>query len=129
MKDTYTSNKAVLALAPSVATAAANGSAIDLKGFDSALVVVNTGAIASAGDFSFKLQESDTSGSGFTDVAAADLRGAAPATMAENSSYRIGYIGSKRKRYIRLALTKAGGTSIAVGASAVLGHPSMAPVA
>jgi hypothetical protein len=75
-----------------------------------------------------KLQESDTSTSGdFADVDAEDVFTNAPATLAASSAYKLGYRGSKR--YIRVALTKAGGTSIAVGAVAVKGNPAKAPVA
>lgn len=128
MKDTYHDNKAVQALAPAVVAAAVNGLAVDLSGFDSALFVINTGAIVGAGDFGVKLQESDTTADAdFTDVAADDTLGALPATLAANSAYRVGYIGSKRKRYVRAVVTKAGGTSIALGATVVLGHPAIAP--
>lgn len=127
MKDSHTSNKAKLALSPAVQAAAINGPAIDTLGFDSALFLINSGAVAGAGDFGVKLQESDTTTSGdFTDVAAADRLGSVPATLAADSTYQIGYIGSKRKRYVRLAVTKAGGTSIALGASVVLGVPHIA---
>lgn len=130
MKDTYHDNKAVQALAPAVVAAAANGVAIDLAGFDSALFVINTGAIVGAGDFGVKLQESNTTtDADFSDVAAVDQLGTIPATLAANTAYRVGYIGSKRKSYVRLAVVKAGGTSIALGAMAVLGHPAIAPVA
>lgn len=130
MKDTYHDSMAVPAVASGSKSGAVDGPAIDLKGFDSALIVVNTGTISGDGDFSFKLQESDTTDNGdFADVAPADVLGAAPATLAANSAYRLGYIGSKRKRYIRLALTKAGGTSIQLGAVAILGHAERAPVA
>lgn len=130
MKDTYHDNKAVQALAPAVVSAAASGPAVDLSGFDSALFVINTGAIVGAGDFGVKLQESDTTTEAdFTDVAPADQLGTVPATLAANSAYRVGYIGSKRKRYVRAVVTKAGGTSIAVGIVAVLSHPAIAPVA
>lgn len=129
MKDTFHDNKAVQAIAPAVLAANTNGVSIDLKGFDSALFVINTGAIDTAGDFTVKLQESDTGTSGWTDVEAADLLGSVPATLAANAAYRIGYIGSKRKRYVRAVATKAGGTSIAAGVVAILGHPNIAPVA
>ncbi|MBY3070754.1 hypothetical protein HFO71_10415 [Rhizobium laguerreae] len=130
MKDTYHDNKAVQALAPAVVSAAVAGSPVDLSGFDSALFVINTGAIAGSGDFGVKLQESDTTTEAdFADVAPADQLGTVPATLAANSAYRLGYIGSKRKRYVRILVTKAGGTSIALGATAVLGHPAIAPVA
>lgn len=129
MKDTFHDNKAVQAIAPAVLAANTNGVSIDLKGFDSALFVINTGAIDTAGDFTVKLQESDTGTSGWTDVDAADLLGSVPATLAANAAYRIGYIGSKRKRYVRAVATKAGGTSIAAGVVAILSHPNIAPVA
>lgn len=129
MRDIYSSLAAEAAITPAVKSAAEDGAAIDLKGFNSALLVVNTGAIVGSGDFSFKLQESDASGSGFTDVVAADLIGTPPATMAASTAYRVGYVGSKRKRYIRISLTKAGGTSIAVGAIAIKGHANLQPLA
>lgn len=129
MRDLYHNLGAAQALAPAVQAAAINGAAISLAGFNSALIVLNTGAIVGAGDFGAKLQESDEAGAGYTDVAAADQLGAFPATLAAGAAYRVGYIGSKRKRFIRIVLTKAGGTSIAAGAVAVLGHPALGPVA
>lgn len=130
MRDIYHNFLAVQALAPSVKSASADGAAVDLSGFDSVLIVVNTGAIAGDGEFTAKLQESDTTTPGdFSDVDAADQLGSFPATLAADAAYRVGYIGSKRKRYVRVVLTKAGGTSIAAGAVAVLGHPAIAPLA
>src|SRR5690606_18111526 len=109
MRDLYSNIGAVLALAPAVKTAAGEGPAIDTKGFGSVAFVVNTGAIAGAGDFGVKLQESDTPTSGdFADAAADVVDTNAPATLAASSSYKLGYRGFKR--YVRLALTMAGGT-------------------
>lgn len=128
MRDLYSNIGAVLALAPAVAAASADGIAIDTKGFNRVAFLVNTGAIVSAGDFSVKLQESDTTtGGDFTDVDADFVDTNAPATLAATSAYKLGYRG--HKRYVRLALTKAGGTSIALGAVAVLADPADAPVA
>lgn len=119
MRDLYSNIAAVPALAPAVQAAAINGAAVDLKGADRAAIVVNTGAIVGAGDFGAVLQESDTTTSGdFADVAADLVDSDAPATLAASSSYRLGYRG--HKRYIRVAVTKAGGTSIAAGAVAIL---------
>lgn len=119
MRDLYHNIAAVPALAPAVQGSATTGAAIDLKGAGRVAIVVNTGAIVSSGDFGVKLQESDTTTSGdFTDVAAGFVDSDAPATLAAASSYRLGYRG--HKRYIRVSLTKAGGTSIAAGAVAVL---------
>lgn len=128
MKDTFSNFKAVQAIVPAVKAAAADGDAIDMQGFNSALIVVNAGAVAGDGEFSVKLQESDTTTSGdFTDVAAIDQHGTAPAVIAANSVVKLGYVGSKR--YVRVAVTKAGGTSIALGAVAILGHAAVSPVA
>lgn len=126
MRDLFHNIAAVPALVPAVQSAAASGLAIDLKGANRVAIVVNTGAIVSSGDFGVKLQESDTTTSGdFTDVAAAQMDTDAPATLGANASYRLGYRGFKR--YVRVALTKAGGTSIAAGAVAVLSDLSERP--
>jgi hypothetical protein len=128
MRDLYSNIGAVQALAPAVKTAAGDGAAIDLKGYNSVAFVVNTGAVAGDGDFGVKVQHSDTSTPGdFTDAPADQVDTNAPATLAANSAYRLGYRG--HKRYVRIALTKEGGTSVAAGAVAVLGNPADAPVA
>lgn len=118
MRDMYHNIAAVPALAPAVQAAAINGAAIDLKGANRAAIVVSTGAIVGSGDFGVKLQDSDASGSGFVDVAAELVDSDAPATLVADSSYRLGYRGFKR--YVRVVVTKAGGTSIAAGAAAIL---------
>lgn len=127
MRDSFHDTKAVLALAAAVLSANANGNAIDLKGFDSALIAINAGAIEGAGEFTVKLYESDTGTSNWKEVAAEDRLGAVPAKLEANSVYRVCYIGSKR--FVRVTVVKAGGTSIALGVVAILGHPSIAPVA
>lgn len=125
-RDLYSNIGAVQAIAPAVQAAAADGAAIDMKGFSSLAFVLSTGAIVGSGDFGAKLQESDQSGSGFADVPADFVQTNAPATLAASSAYRVGYLGNKR--YVRLVLTKAGGTSIAAGAVAILGDPDSRPV-
>lgn len=128
MRDLASNIAVVTALSPAVQTANINGVAIDTKGFGSCAFVLNTGAIVSSGDFGAKLQESDTTTSGdFTDVAAGDLVGSFEATAAADASDKVSYIG--HKRYVRLVLTKAGGTSIAAGAVAILGHAAERPIA
>lgn len=128
MKDIYSGLGLAAAVAPAVLSATNTSSEIDLQGFTSAMLVIATGAIAASGDFTAKLQESDTTTSGdFTDVAASDLLGILPATLEASSTYRQGYIGTKR--YLRTVMTKNGGTSIAASAVIVKGHPDDAPVA
>lgn len=128
MRDLANNIGVALALSPAVQAATIKGNAIDLTGFESAALVVNTGAIASAGDYTAKMQESDTTTDGdFTDVAAANLVGSLPASLAADSVYRQGYVGSKK--YIRVVVTKNGGTSIAAGAVVVKGNAHSRPVA
>lgn len=128
MRDLYSNIKAVAAIAPAVQAASIDGAAIDLKGAGRAAFVLNTGAIVSAGDFSAKLQESDTTtGGDFADVDSDFVDSDAPATLEAASTYRLGYRG--HKRYARIVLTKAGGTSIAAGAVAVLSDLRERPVA
>lgn len=118
MRDLYSNIAAFQALAPAVQAAAVQGPAIDLLGAGRVAFVVNTGAVAGSGDYGLTLQDSDTGTSGWTAVAADLMQTNAPATLAADSVYRLGYIG--HKRYVRLSLTKAGGTSIAAGATAVI---------
>ncbi|MBH0239127.1 hypothetical protein [Methylobrevis albus] len=127
MRDLASNISAVQVVAPAVLTATNTSAAVDLLGFNSAAVVINTGAIVSAGNFTPKLQESDTTtGGDFTDVAAAHLVGTFPSALAAASVYRVGYVGTKR--YIRTVLTLNSGTSIAAGAVVIKGNPADAPV-
>lgn len=129
MKDTYSDFGLVSAMVPQVLAATDTGATpIDLQGYNSALVIINTGAVAGAGDYTAKLQHSDTTtGGDFADVTAADLLGEFPASLAENSVYKVGYKGAKR--YLRTVVTKNSGTSIAAGIVIARGHPYDAPVA
>ncbi|MFG1314717.1 hypothetical protein [Xanthobacter autotrophicus] len=128
MRDLVNNIGTVLAISPAVLAATVTGAALDLRGFNSAVLVVNTGAIVGAGAFTVKLQESDTTTSGdFTDVAAVDLHGTYPASLAADSVVKVGYRGFKR--YVRAVITKNSGTSIAAGAVLVKGDAVARPVA
>lgn len=128
MKDLHSHISPVVSLIPAAIAATASGAAIDLQGFNSAEVLINTGAIASAGDFTVKLQHSDTTTSGdFTDTAATDRLGSFPASLAADTVYRVGYKGGKR--YIRHVITKNSGTSIITGIVVLRGHPADGPIA
>lgn len=128
MRDLANNVAAVQAVAPAVLAATNTNAAIDLQGFESAAVIINTGAIVSAGDFTAKLQESDTTtGGDFTDVVAANLVGSFPASLVADSVVKVGYVGSKR--YLRTVITKNSGTSIAAGAVILKGDAHSRPVA
>ena len=127
MRDIAPNIAPVQVVAPVVLAGNNTSAAIDLQGFESAALVINTGAIAGAGDFTAKLQESDEAAGGtFTDVAADHLVGAFPATLEANSVVKVGYIG--HRRYVRTVITRNSGTSITIGAVLVKGHPHVRPV-
>lgn len=111
---------------PEVATAGVNGEECDLRGADSAEVVISIGAITgAAGDGAVTLEETDTTGTGYTAVAAADIIGSTPAALAANTSYRFGYKGSKR--FVRAVLDIGGETNIAAAAVVVTSNLHRAP--
>lgn len=126
LKDIHSTIKAVSAIAPAVKTVAGDGISVDSKGFASLEFVITTGAVAGDGDFGIAVQES-ANGVDWSAVTADNLLGTIPATLAANSAYRVGVVSGKR--YYRANVTKASGTSIAAGAVAILGHPTLAPVA
>lgn len=126
MSDLKNNIAAVLALSPAVhAATKADATIIDLQGAGSATVIVNTGAIAGNGDYTVSLRHGDASDlTGDAAASGDDLLGAFPATLAADSTYAVGYRGGKR--YVRVVITKNGGTSIAAGAVIVKGHLSLA---
>ena len=127
MRDIANNIAPVQVVAPVVLTGQNTSAAIDLQGFESAALVINTGAIAGSGDFTAKLQESDdTAGGTFTDVSTDDLIGTFPATLEADSVVKVGYIG--HRRYVRTVITRNSGTSIAAGAVLVKGHAHERPV-
>lgn len=111
---------------PSVATSNVTGEEVDLRGCDSVMFAATVGAITgAAGDGAVTLEESDTSGSGYTAVASTDILGTAPTALAANTAYQFGYRGNKR--YIRAILDIGGETNIAGSVVAVKGHLHRAP--
>lgn len=99
---------------------------VDTRDFESVMFVVNTGAIAGAGLVIPVAQECDTLGGTYTDVAAADLEGAF-VNLAANSSYKVGYKGSKQ--FVAVRMDYLSGTSIVAGAQVVMGDAHQRPVA
>ena len=127
MRDLVNNIGVVQAVAPAVLTATDTSDAIDLIGFQSVAVIVSTGAIAGSGNFTAKLQESDTTeAADFTDVEAAYVLGEFPASLAADAVVKVGYVG--HKRFLRTVLTKNSGTSIAAGVTVVKGNALERPV-
>jgi hypothetical protein len=128
MRDLVSNIGLVSNIAPAVQAATIKGGAVDLSDCNSVFATVHTGAIVGAGDFTAKLQESDTTDDGdFTDVDAAHLIGSFPTSLAASSLYAVGYVGDKS--FIRVVLTKNGGTSIAASAEVSKGNLRVRPAA
>jgi hypothetical protein len=108
----------------------AKGNIIDMQGWGSLDLHVQTGTVTDAGTasgFSFEVQESDTTADAdFTAVADADLIGTEAAlTVTDDDADnivvgKIGYRGSKR--YVRIVATGTTGTNATVCVSATKGH-------
>lgn len=126
MADLVHNIQVVQAVAPAVHTATKSDAAvIDLQGAGSATVIVNTGAIAGDGDFTASLAHGDKADlSDSAAVADDDLLDTLPVSLDANKTYAVGYRGGKR--YVRVVLTKNGGTSIAAGAVVIKGHLALA---
>ena len=129
-----------VSLAAAVRTAAANGTGVDLQGYESATVLVDVGAegdtLSGSVYFEVSLEESDDN-STFTDCAQVAIIDGTIASGGiflkldgtDNGNpdstggiFRVGYVGGKR--YIRVVLAKTGTHSngTPIGAMVVRGH-------
>ena len=114
-------------------SATEDGATIDLQGFESCECIINVGVIGgtSTPTFPIAIQESDASGSGFTDVAAADLQGGLISDIVAATDDALivrGYIGEKR--YVRVQIGAVTGTSplLDVAATFIKSHARHQPV-
>lgn len=105
-------------IVPLLRTTTVSGTGIDLANYSGNMFVFTPGAITD-GTHTPKLQESDASGSGYSDVAAADQVGTL-AALAANTNQEVSYIGAKR--YVRMVITVTGSpaTGGTIGGHAVL---------
>lgn len=109
---------------PAARSASGTGSAVDLRGYESAVAYVSVGAKA-GGTITPSLEDS-ADGTTYAAVGTADLDGAFAAITAGTATQRVGYKGENR--YVRGVFTQAGGT---MDASFVIlrGHPARTPLA
>jgi hypothetical protein len=127
MRDIVSLISPAATFAPAVVTATANGATVDLRGFDAAAVIVESGAIVGAGNVTVKLQDS-ADGSAWVDVAAAGLQGVLPAALAAATVFDVGYVVGVN-RYLRAVATLNSGTSVALSVVVVRGQPHIGPAA
>lgn len=119
----------VQSLGPAARNASANGAAADLRGYDSAMIVVSFGTWTD-GTHTPSVQHS-VDGTTYTTVAASDLSATLNAVSSgagSNTVQRVNYSGERR--YVRVVMTVAGATTGAVStAEIVRGNPRQAPLA
>lgn len=130
MRSLYRNAKPMMTLAPAArVTGTLNGTGVDLRGYDSAMISVSFGTYTD-GTHTPSLQHS-TDNVTFTNVAAGDMEGSFAAVSSgagANSVQSVGYLGANR--YVRVVMTVSGATTGALSAAQViLGHPRNAPVA
>lgn len=107
--DGHNNSTEVISLAPLARTATANGTGVDLQGYQSCEFYVITGTMTD-GAHTINLQESDDN-STYTSIADADILGIEPALVLtdDNVIKKAGYLG--RKRYVRVITTVSGATT------------------
>ncbi len=123
MRDIKNNVDAQPSIDPASYSADQTGTGIDLQDYDSAMAVVQVGAVV-GNTHTPKIQESDDD-STYNDVGTDDLEGDFVAASA-NTVQRVGYKGAKR--YIRVFVTSTGASAI-YGATIVRGNAYVAPVA
>ena len=121
-RDLRTNISSTQSLAPASRTASANGTGVDLRDADSAVVEFNLG-LYTGGEFTFDVEESDDDAV-YTSVASTELQGSLPtlgSTDDDNTVHLVGYVGDAR--YIRAVAATGSPTGDAVfGANVITSH-------
>ncbi len=129
MRSVFDAIKSVFTFRPQALTTTTNGAAVDTQGYNSAAIALEVGAVSGTSPtLDVKLQESDTSGGTYADIAGATFT---QVTAANNSqAIRLeGLNTGSRKRFIRAVATITGTTpSFTLGVSALLGRAFKLPV-
>ena len=98
-------------LAPAARAASANGTGVDLQGYEGAVVIVAAGAFTD-GSHVITLEHATASGGTFTTVSSPELIGTLPTINqvgGGNQTYKAGYVGTKR--FVRAVTTVANGST------------------
>ncbi len=128
LKDLENRISVVQSLGPAARNATANGTSVDLQGYNSAMVVFNFGTWTD-GTHTPSLQHS-VDNSTFVNCDTNSMNGSFVAVSSaggSNTIQKIGYTGGYR--YVRAVLTVAGATTGALANAVILrGHPAVGPV-
>ena len=124
LRDLYSNCAASLSLAPAArVTGTLNGTGVDLRGYDAAMLVVTFGSYTD-GTHTPSVQHS-VDGTTYTAATASDLQGSFSAVSSAggaNTVQTVGYIGVQR--YVRVVMTVTGATTGALSsASVIAGRP------
>lgn len=136
MKDLYNHIEIAEVFDPVAVTGHTSHQDIDLKGFNSAVIVGLTGAGTIDADtnyMNFRISHADDNGSGaagtYALCTAADLLGvgavtdgipASPVMIAASTAYKIGYVGGKR--FLKIELRETGAVNAIIGVYVIKGH-------
>jgi len=143
MQDLKQNTKIVKSVTAQTLTAAANGTAADLQGFNSAFISVSVGAsgdtLSASVKWDYKIEHSDdnstfTAVTSNTEVTGGTVDSSGIFTTVDDGAeddavYGIGYVGGKR--YVRVAVAKTGTHTNGTPTAAVIivGHPLHGPTA
>ncbi|CAA0095093.1 Uncharacterised protein [Starkeya nomas] len=142
MRDIISNTAVASVIAPAAYDADNTPAAIDLKGFDSAMLAIHVGAggisFNGTNKVEFKLSHSDDDAT-YEPVTDADVQGVAGVTSGivlalkaahpDPSVTRVGYVGNRR--FIKLLADFSGthGTATPLAATVIKGHARERPVA
>ena len=116
-------------LVPLLRSAAAyEGTAVNLRNYHSATIVLSTGAVASGGTLTVKMQESSDGSTNWTDIPATRLNGTIAVMSVADDIQVIGLtdIGGITKKYVRVHAT-VGVANVTCAAYVVRGNAAHVP--
>lgn len=136
MKDLISNISITQPLNPILATSTRTGSSVDLRGYNSCVLVANIGfsldTLTGSLYWTVKIQHSDN-GSSWSDCATTDVYGGVvsyviDAAAEDETAYKFGYAGEKR--YVRLVNTPTGviSSGMPMGFTAIRSTASLSPV-
>ena len=117
-RDLYHNVSMAQSIKPQELNSTTDGAEADVQGYESCTIELSVGTLGgTTPSFTFIIEESDTSGGGFTTVGDSDILGASGETATividdaaeDDQIYERGYIGGKR--YLRVAASAVTGTS------------------
>ncbi|MDX2027694.1 MAG: hypothetical protein SFW62_03560 [Alphaproteobacteria bacterium] len=127
IRDLLRNTLAVQSLSPAARTSTGTGTAVDLRGYDGAMVTVSFGAWTDGTHTPSVIHSVD--GTSYSACSASDLDGsftAVSGTAGAHAIQQVGYIGTQR--FVAVLMTVGSGTTGALSsANVIAGYPRNAP--